>query len=194
VQVQDALGYLEKVKNRFASQPVVYNQFLDIMKDFKSQNIDTEGVIKRVKSLFKGNRSLILGFNQFLPPGYKIELEPERRPTIEFKQAMEYVAKIKNRFREEPHIYAEFLDILHDYQAKRTIDEVYSRVQRLFKGQPDLLDEFKSAAQQTVRVRALLAHAPTSPYCVLCAACPSDTFCLNLPWRPSWASPRRPRW
>jgi paired amphipathic helix protein Sin3a len=105
-------------------------------------------VIRRVKSLFKGNRSLILGFNQFLPPGYKIEInEPppaaERRPTIEFKQAMEYVAKIKNRFREEPYIYAEFLDILHDYQAKRTIDEVYQRVQKLFKGQPDLLDEFK---------------------------------------------------
>lgn len=34
-------------------------------------------------------------------------------------------------------------DILHDYQAKRTIDEVYQRVQKLFKGQPDLLDEFK---------------------------------------------------
>jgi paired amphipathic helix protein Sin3a len=49
----------------------------------------------------------------------------------------------QNRFREEPYIYAEFLDILHDYQAKRTIDEVYQRVQKLFRGQPDLLDEFK---------------------------------------------------
>lgn len=96
-----------------------------------------------MKSLFRGNRSLVLGFNQFLPPGYRIELEPERRPTIEFKQAMEYVAKIKNRFREEPYIYSEFLDILHEYQAKRTIDEVYQRVQKLFQGQPDLLDEFK---------------------------------------------------
>ncbi len=28
-------------------------------------------------------------------------------------------------------------------QAKRTIDEVYQRVQKLFSGQPDLLDEFK---------------------------------------------------
>ena len=36
-KVQDALGYLEKVKNRFVLQPIVYNQFLDIMKDFKSQ-------------------------------------------------------------------------------------------------------------------------------------------------------------
>jgi paired amphipathic helix protein Sin3a len=36
-KVQDALGYLEKVKNRFSNQPQVYSQFLEIMKDFKSQ-------------------------------------------------------------------------------------------------------------------------------------------------------------
>ena len=29
--------------------------------------INTEGVIERVKSLFRGNRELILGFNTFLP-------------------------------------------------------------------------------------------------------------------------------
>lgn len=73
-KVQHALGYLEKVKIRFAKQPIVYSQFLDIMKEFKSQSIDTDGVIHRVKTLFKGNKGLILGFNQFLPPGYKIEL------------------------------------------------------------------------------------------------------------------------
>ena len=36
--------------------------------------IDTPGVIKRVSELFKGHNNLILGFNTFLPPGYKIEL------------------------------------------------------------------------------------------------------------------------
>jgi hypothetical protein len=29
--------------------------------------IDTEGVIKRVKTIFRGHKDLILGFNQFLP-------------------------------------------------------------------------------------------------------------------------------
>lgn len=153
-KVQDALGYLEKVKNRFSGQPVIYNQFLDIMKEFKCQAIDTDGVIQRVKTLFKGNKSLMLGFNQFLPPGFKIEIDNDGgkktppyqepgKPTIEFNHAVQYVAKIKNRFKDQPAIYAEFLDILHDYQAKRTIDEVYSRVQKLFGDQPDLLNEFK---------------------------------------------------
>jgi paired amphipathic helix protein Sin3a len=34
---QDALSYLDQVKVQFSEQPDVYNRFLDIMKDFKSQ-------------------------------------------------------------------------------------------------------------------------------------------------------------
>jgi paired amphipathic helix protein Sin3a len=37
LNVKDALGYLDKVKAKFSSHSDVYNQFLDIMKDFKSQ-------------------------------------------------------------------------------------------------------------------------------------------------------------
>lgn len=36
LNVQDALTYLEKVKQQFSQQPDVYNQFLDIMRDFKT--------------------------------------------------------------------------------------------------------------------------------------------------------------
>lgn len=87
--MQDALSYLDQVKVQFADQPDVYNRFLDIMKDFKSQawvvtmryslieltspSIDTPGVINRVSELFAGHPNLIQGFNTFLPPGYRIE-------------------------------------------------------------------------------------------------------------------------
>lgn len=37
LNVKDALSYLEMVKVKFSDRPDVYNQFLDIMKDFKSQ-------------------------------------------------------------------------------------------------------------------------------------------------------------
>lgn len=37
LNVTDALGYLDCVKQQFADQSDVYNRFLDIMKDFKSQ-------------------------------------------------------------------------------------------------------------------------------------------------------------
>ena len=37
LNVTDALSYLEAVKQQFVDRPDVYNQFLDIMKDFKSE-------------------------------------------------------------------------------------------------------------------------------------------------------------
>ena len=92
-----------QVKTQFGHKPVIYNKFLEIMKAFKSQtcvaaratgagggrrrivresaprrsaprSIDTPGVIKRVSELFRGHNQLILGFNTFLPPGFKIEV------------------------------------------------------------------------------------------------------------------------
>ena len=75
LKVEDALSYLDQVKYKFGNQPQVYNDFLDIMKEFKSQSIDTPGVISRVSMLFKGHPELIVGFNTFLPPGYKIEVQ-----------------------------------------------------------------------------------------------------------------------
>uniref|UniRef100_A0A8C4HQ02 Paired amphipathic helix protein Sin3b n=1 Tax=Dicentrarchus labrax TaxID=13489 RepID=A0A8C4HQ02_DICLA len=74
LHVEDALSYLDQVKIRFANDPGIYNKFLDIMKEFKSQSIDTPGVINRVSQLFHGHPDLVLGFNAFLPPGYRIEV------------------------------------------------------------------------------------------------------------------------
>lgn len=73
LNVRDALSYLDQVKIRFQDQNEVYNQFLDVMKLFKTQSIDTPGVIERVSTLFRGYPSLIQGFNTFLPSGFRIE-------------------------------------------------------------------------------------------------------------------------
>ena len=78
LRVKDALLYLDQVKIHFSDNPDVYNKFLDIMKDFKSQAIDTPGVIDQVSSLFKEHPTLIQGFNTFLPPGYHIEYLPKK--------------------------------------------------------------------------------------------------------------------
>lgn len=81
LKVEDALLYLDQVKMEFSDKPQIYNEFLDIMKNFKAQSINTPGVIERVKNLFKGYNKLILGFNTFLPEGegYKIELTAEEQ-------------------------------------------------------------------------------------------------------------------
>ena len=83
LKVEDALSYLDQVKLQFSGHPQVYNDFLDIMKEFKSQAIDTPGVIKRVSCLFRGHPDLIVGFNTFLPPGYKIAVEANETISVE---------------------------------------------------------------------------------------------------------------
>jgi paired amphipathic helix protein Sin3a len=97
----DALAYLKAVKDKFQDKRDKYDEFLEVMKDFKAQRVDTTGVILRVKELFKGNRELILGFNTFLPKGFEITLRPEddqpaapKKP-VEFEEAISFVNKIK---------------------------------------------------------------------------------------------------
>eukprot|EP00960_Hanusia_phi_P029787 748174-Hanusia_phi.AAC.3 len=68
VQEYDALEYLNQVRLRFAHEPSVYNAFLNIMKEFKSQEISTSAVTTKVSKLFAGHQDLIQGFNNFLPP------------------------------------------------------------------------------------------------------------------------------
>lgn len=101
--LNDALSYLDQVKVRFVHQPDVYNQFLDIMKDFKSQAIDTPGVIDRVSTLFAGHPELIQGFNTFLPPGYRIECgtvdDPNAiRVTTPMGTTVSQMPSVQNRF------------------------------------------------------------------------------------------------
>ncbi|GAX77506.1 hypothetical protein CEUSTIGMA_g4950.t1 [Chlamydomonas eustigma] len=159
----DALSYLKEVKQRFSDQKDVYDKFLDIMKDFKAQKIDTQGVIRQVRQLFKGHKELILGFNQFLPKGSEIhrrdlvsddDQEQEEGPVpgrgefnnkqpVEFDQAINYVNKIKKRFAADDRVYKSFLEILNMYRkGHKDIRTVYEEVERLFKHEPDLLEEF----------------------------------------------------
>ena len=67
LSTNDALSYLRDVKQKFQHNRQVYDTFLEIMKEFKAQTIDTQGVIRKVKALFRGHRHLIFGFNTFLP-------------------------------------------------------------------------------------------------------------------------------
>ncbi|CAO2825485.1 unnamed protein product [Amaranthus hypochondriacus] len=142
----DALQYLKEVKEMFQDQRDKYDHFLEVMKDFKAQRIDTEGVIARVKELFKGHNNLIYGFNTFLPKGYEITLDDEEPPpkkAVEFEEAINFVNKIKKRFQNDDQVYKSFLDILNMYRKEhKNIGEVYDEVSQLFEDQPDLLEEF----------------------------------------------------
>ena len=71
---KDAIEYLTKVKERFKDKLTVYNKFLDIMRKFGMKKINTAGVVELVKTLFKGHKDLLRGFNTFVPSGYEIRI------------------------------------------------------------------------------------------------------------------------
>uniref|UniRef100_M4EGB7 Histone deacetylase interacting domain-containing protein n=1 Tax=Brassica campestris TaxID=3711 RepID=M4EGB7_BRACM len=137
----DALSYLKAVKDMFQDKKDKYDTFLEVMKDFKAQRVDTSGVIARVRVLFKGYDDLLLGFNTFLPKGYKITL-PEKK-AVDFGEAIEFVNKIKARFGSDDRAYKKFLDILNMYRKEsKSISDVYQEVTLLFQDHEDLLVEF----------------------------------------------------
>ncbi|XP_042052958.1 paired amphipathic helix protein Sin3-like 5 isoform X1 [Salvia splendens] len=144
----DAFSYLKYIKEVFQDNKDKYGEFIDVMKDFRSQRIDTSDVILRVKELFKGNRDLILGFNTFLPKGYEITLPPEDEPylknkPIDFDEAISFVTKIKTRFRGKDHVYKAFLGTLNMCRKEdKSLTEVYQEVSDLFQGHDDLLVDF----------------------------------------------------
>ncbi|KAF3782414.1 Paired amphipathic helix protein Sin3-like 4 [Nymphaea thermarum] len=143
----DALAYLKAVREMFHDKKEKYDEFLEVMKEFKAQRIDTTGVIMRVKELFKGHKDLILGFNTFLPKGYEITLStddalPPKKP-VEFEEAINFVNKIKTRFQHDERVYKAFLEILNQYRKEcKSISEVYQEVAYLFREHHDLLEEF----------------------------------------------------
>ena len=71
----DVLNYMKEVKREFSDRPRIYNEFLDTMRNFKTNKLDAPGVILRLRRLFRGYTHLILGFNIFLPQEHQIELK-----------------------------------------------------------------------------------------------------------------------
>ncbi|XP_044019250.1 paired amphipathic helix protein Sin3a-like [Aphidius gifuensis] len=78
-EVEDALSYLDQVKLEFSDQPQIFNSFIQILKELRSQSISTSSVITKVSNLFKDHPEFIVGFNTCLPPGYKIEVQADEQ-------------------------------------------------------------------------------------------------------------------
>ncbi|CAL5201079.1 unnamed protein product [Lathyrus oleraceus] len=151
VGLEDALAFLKRVKDVFQGKSKEkYDEFIEMMNDFKAQRIDTSVVVDRVKELFKGHTTLILGFYDFLPKEYRDdELRLEEKDALAFLKRVGDVFQGKNR--EE---YNEFLEILKDFKAQR-IDTsvVVDRVKELFKGHTNLILEFSAFLPKNYRIR-----------------------------------------
>jgi paired amphipathic helix protein Sin3a len=67
VEFNHAISYVNKIKNRFASQPDIYKQFLEILQTYQRESKAIGDVYAQVTRLFETAPDLLEDFKQFLP-------------------------------------------------------------------------------------------------------------------------------
>lgn len=73
----NAERFLAQIRTQLAEHPVVFNQFIATISEYKARSVDIETVIRRVIQLFQDRKNLIFELNRFLPQGYEIELRDD---------------------------------------------------------------------------------------------------------------------
>ncbi|KAF7683264.1 Paired amphipathic helix protein Sin3b [Astathelohania contejeani] len=89
LEFSEALQYLYMVKEEFHSDPLIYDNFLDIMKDYKHGKMNASGVVKAITALFSSKPHLIRQFNEFLPKEARSEPRIEQRVETRIEQRIE---------------------------------------------------------------------------------------------------------
>ncbi|KIW07558.1 hypothetical protein, variant [Verruconis gallopava] len=67
VEFNHAISYVNKIKNRFAQQPDIYKQFLEILQTYQRESKPIQDVYAQVTRLFETAPDLLEDFKQFLP-------------------------------------------------------------------------------------------------------------------------------
>ncbi|KAF2836568.1 hypothetical protein M501DRAFT_996774 [Patellaria atrata CBS 101060] len=67
VEFNHAISYVNKIKNRFAQQPDIYKQFLEILQTYQRESKPIQDVYAQVTQLFNAAPDLLEDFKQFLP-------------------------------------------------------------------------------------------------------------------------------
>ncbi|KAK6777661.1 hypothetical protein RDI58_024379 [Solanum bulbocastanum] len=100
-----AFSYVREIKDTFVDQV---------------EKIDLVGVIERVRELFEGHPSFLLGFNAYVPNGYKIMLSDEdkasSKKTTNNEEEHNLVKNIKVvvLFNDHPDMLDDFIEFLKD--------------------------------------------------------------------------------
>ncbi|KAL3081199.1 hypothetical protein niasHT_018546 [Heterodera trifolii] len=63
---EDAVRFVKRVKERFASEPDLYNQFLHHLKDYKTKKSTLDEVYLKVSRLFVKEKDLLNAFASFI--------------------------------------------------------------------------------------------------------------------------------
>lgn len=93
-----SISYIMNVKKVFADRPEVYTTFMALLKHYHSKKADELHTINRIVALFKTRPDLVLGFNDFLPPGYSLHMYEKSGYVLEYPNP-EGVGTLKVKIR-----------------------------------------------------------------------------------------------
>ncbi|KAF7316630.1 hypothetical protein HMN09_00395600 [Mycena chlorophos] len=166
LNVGDALSFLDAIKKESVAhdEPHIYNEFLNIMKEFKAKAIDTPTTMERVKRLFDGYPELSEKFKIFAPnlesgndndaAISRAESESESKSAADSdlhdQDAADIVAHLKKlSLKDEVAAQPEKQTVLHEtiqaYEDKRIdTQDVVQRATELFEGHDELIMQFNS--------------------------------------------------
>lgn len=65
--LNDAMIFLNRIKDEYIENQSIYDNFLETMRDFKFEKIDAEEVCKAIRILFKDKPYLVKHFDEYLP-------------------------------------------------------------------------------------------------------------------------------
>ena len=100
--VADTVNYVTDVKRALASQPQVYRQFVHVLQRYHDQCRDAAPdrlrdllhSVRQIVSLLRTRPQLVLGFNEFLPDGYRIRMFDRSGYVIEYPDAAGGIARL----------------------------------------------------------------------------------------------------
>ncbi|GFS45260.1 paired amphipathic helix protein Sin3a [Trichonephila inaurata madagascariensis] len=84
-----------------------------------------------------------------------VKKDPSSLKKVYEKRAVSFLDKVEDRFKEEPHIYRRYIELLSSLQNKSLseqndlVSDILLEVSDLFHGHDDLIDEFKSFIPNT---------------------------------------------
>lgn len=67
IEFNHAISYVNKIKTRFANQPDIYKQFLEILQTYQREQKPIGEIYDQVTELFSGSPDLLNDFKHFLP-------------------------------------------------------------------------------------------------------------------------------
>ncbi|KAJ4723021.1 Paired amphipathic helix SIN3-like protein [Melia azedarach] len=152
---QAAKSLLREVQERFLNQPDRFAGFRLLLNDFASRRIDVGSLQVEVLKLFAGEEDLILKFNAFLPQDDEEEEEEENDEVTaeeeggggKLEEAIDFMNNVKIRFRNDEEVQAEFLHVMK-HQQGQSLHELKRKVEALFHGHGDLIEEFDRVARE----------------------------------------------